>query len=145
MDVTRFDRILLPLETKTLIHPYSDASELACTIRCMKLEEIVATKLKCLMQRQHAPDLFDYAYAIRQMGGTLNTGEVVQTLIRKTIFSRNPFTLKAILLKTAFGYFREGWDKSIVCAKQFIMNVEDAIAAFSASLEELFVGYHDSG
>lgn len=79
MDITRFDRVMLPLQKVALIHPYSDAREVACEIRCMKLEEIIATKLKCLMQRQHAPDLFDYAYTIKRLGGELNKNEVVVT------------------------------------------------------------------
>lgn len=145
MDVTRFDKPLLDLQTVNLIHPYTDAEEVACEIKCMKLEEIIATKLKCLIQRQHAPDLFDYAYSIKLLGGKLNKQEVLQTLVRKTIFDRNPFILKGILRNTAFGYFREEWAKSVVCAKQFIMNVEDAIAAFVADLEVLFTGYSDNG
>jgi predicted nucleotidyltransferase component of viral defense system len=56
MDLTRFDKVLLPIQIVNLIHPYSDAAETVCNIRCMKLEEIIATKLKCLLQRQHAPD-----------------------------------------------------------------------------------------
>jgi predicted nucleotidyltransferase component of viral defense system len=145
MDITRFDRVYLPIQTRPLIHPYSDAALVACHIRCMKLEEIIATKLKCLMQRQHAPDLFDYAYSIKLVGGELNKQEVVQALLRKTIFSRNPFVLKSILLKTSFDYFREEWAKSIVCAKQFILEVEEAIAAFVVDLEALFAGYPDNG
>jgi predicted nucleotidyltransferase component of viral defense system len=145
MDVTRFDRVILPLQTKKLIHPYSDVGEVACDIRCMKLEEIIASKVKCLMQRQHAPDLFDYAYSIKLLGGELNKGEVVRALIRKTIFSRNPFVLKKILLKTAFGYFRDTWDKSIVCAKQVVVKVDDAISAFIGGLDVLFADYRDSG
>ncbi len=145
MDVTRFDRILLPLQSRPLIHPYSDAAEIACSIPCMKLEEIIATKLKCLMQRQHAPDLFDYAYSITQLGGSLNRGEVVQAIIQKTIFSRNPFVLKNILIRTAFDYFREEWAKSIICAKQFVIQAEDAITTFVAGVEALFLPYPDNG
>jgi hypothetical protein len=145
MDVTRFDRVMLPLQARGLIHPYSDASEVACEIRCMKLEEIIATKLKCLMQRQHAPDLFDYAYTVNRLGGELDKQEVVRILIRKTIFSQNPIVLKKILLRTAFDYFREAWDKSLVCAKQVMMKVEDAITALSGGLEVLFEGYGDNG
>ena len=145
MDVTRFDRVLLPLQMRKLIHPYSDSSEVACEIRCMKLEEIIATKLKCLMQRQHAPDLYDYAYTIKRLGGELNKKEVVGALIRKTIFSRNPVVLKRILLKTAFDYFREAWEQSLICAKQFMMKVEDAITALSNDLDLLFEGYFDNG
>ncbi|MDB5188221.1 MAG: hypothetical protein JWO50_741 [Candidatus Kaiserbacteria bacterium] len=145
MDITRFDRVLLDVQQLLLIHPYSDAEEVACTIRCMKLEEIIATKLKCMMQRQHAPDLFDYAYSIQKLGGSLDRGEVMRTLIQKTIFSRNPFVLKSILLKTGFDYYRQEWAKSVVCAKEFLIGVEDAIIAFTTDLELLFAGYSDSG
>jgi predicted nucleotidyltransferase component of viral defense system len=145
MDITRFDRVILPPQMRALIHPYSDATQVACEIRCMKLEEIIAAKLKCLMQRQYAPDLFDYAYTIKRLGGELNKNEVVVTLIQKTIFSRNPAVLKRILLKTAFNYFREAWEKSLVCAKQFMMKVEDAITALSGDLELLFASYPDNG
>lgn len=145
MDITRFDRVILPLQERKLIHPYSDAEAIACDIRCMKLEEIIASKLKCLMQRQHAPDLFDYAYAIQRLGGNLDKGEVLRTLIQKTIFRRNPTVLKRILLKTAFDYFRETWDKSLVCAKQFMIKAEDAITAVCSDLEALFGGYADNG
>ena len=145
MDITRFDRVLLPLQSRPLIHPYSDASELACNIPCMKLEEIIATKLKCLMQRQHAPDLFDYAYSIKKLGGVLNRTEVVRAVIQKTIFSRNPFVLKNILVRTAFEYFRQEWANSLICAKESFIQVEDAIATFIANVETLFSGYPDNG
>lgn len=49
MDITRFDKVLLPIQAVDLIHPYSDSGDVACKIRCMKLEEIIATKLKCLL------------------------------------------------------------------------------------------------
>ncbi len=145
MDITRFDKVLLPIQTVKLIHPYSDAGELTTDIRCMKLEEIIATKLKCLLQRQHAPDLFDYAYSIKMLGGQLNKEEVVQTLIRKTIFDKNPHVLKNILLKTSFDYFREYWDKTLVCAQQFVFGVDEAIATFLGDLETLFSVYPDNG
>lgn len=145
MDITRFDKVLLPIQIVPLIHPYSDAGNLICNIRCMKLEEIIATKLKCLLQRQHAPDLFDYVYSIKILGGNLNKEEVVRTLIQKTIFDRNPYVLKNILLKTSFDYFREFWDKTLICAKKFMFDVEDAISTFTTDLDDLFKIYSDNG
>lgn len=145
MDVTRFDKVLLPIQNVELIHPYSDAAELACKIRCMKLEEIIATKLKCLLQRQHAPDLFDYVYTIRFLGGELNKGEVVKTFVKKTIFGRNPYILKDILHKTPFDFCKEYWHRSIICAKELIFEVEEAIALFLSDLESLFGDYRNNG
>ncbi|MEI6831737.1 MAG: nucleotidyl transferase AbiEii/AbiGii toxin family protein [Candidatus Omnitrophota bacterium] len=145
MDITRFDKVLLPIQRVKLIHPYSDAGEVASEIRCMKLEEIIATKLKCLLQRQHAPDLFDYAYSIKLLGGNLNKQEVVKTFIQKTIFGKNPYVLKNILYKTPFDYFRAYWDKALICAKQLVLGVEEAIALFLSDLDNLFGIYSDNG
>ena len=145
MDITRFDKVLLDIQKVALIHPYSDAAQVVCEIRCMKLEEIIATKLKCLLQRQHAPDLFDYAYSIKLLGGNLNREEVVRTLIAKTIFGRNPSVLKKILHETPFDYFKECWNKSIVCAKAIVMGAEEAIASFLTDLDALFGIYPDNG
>lgn len=145
MDITRFDKVLLPIQERDLIHLYSDSEVVRCKIRCMKLEEIIATKLKCLMQRQHAPDLFDYVYSIKLLGGDLNKNEVVETLVKKTIFEKNPSVLKNILIKTSFEYFKEYWVKTIVCAKQFMFEVDDAINIFTRDLESLFQIYPDNG
>lgn len=145
LDLTRFDKVLCDIQTVKLIHPYSDAAYLECNIRCMKLEEIVATKLKCLLQRQHTADLFDYAYSIKLLGGSLNKEEVVTTLIKKTIFARNPHVLKEILKNTSLSYFREYWIRTIICAKQTMIDVEDAINIFLSDLEGLFSIYQDNG
>ncbi len=141
MDITRFDKVLLPLQTVPLIHPYSDRQEIVCDIRCMKLEEIIATKLKCLLQRQHAPDLYDYVHSIKLLGGDLDKEEVVRTFVEKTIFHKNPYMLKEILHNTPFDYFREYWNKTLVVAKVFVIDVEEAIQAFIADLESLFSIY----
>ena len=144
MDLTRYDKVTLPIQTRPLIHPYSDAAKVSCTIQCMKLEEIIATKLKCLVQRQHAPDLFDYVYSIKLLRGTLDRGEVVSTFISKTIFAPNPHVAKEILLKSPFGFFRAYWSKSIVCAKQVLFGVEEAIALFCTDLADLFKIYPEN-
>lgn len=138
IDLTRYDKTILPIQSVDLIHPYSDSGLVGCQIRCCKLEEIIATKLKCLLQRQHAPDLFDYVYSVKLLGGTINRTELVTTFIRKTIFSRNPHVVKDILLKTPFGFFRDYWDKTVVCAKAIYFGVEDAISTFTEDLSELF-------
>lgn len=145
MDITRFDKVLLPIQTVDLIHSYSDASDIVCKIRCMKLEEIIATKLKCLLQRQHAPDLFDYVYSIKLLGGELNKDEVVRTFIQKTIFGKNPQVLKNILCKTPFDYFKDYWSKTVICAKQFLFGADEAIDLFIADMEILFGVYPDNG
>jgi predicted nucleotidyltransferase component of viral defense system len=145
LDLTRFDKVIAPIQTVKLIHPYSDSDAISCEIRCMKLEELIATKVKCLLQRQHTPDLFDYAYSIKLLGGSLNKEEVSRMLIQKTIFGRNPHVLKDILKNISLAYFREYWSKTIVCTKETMVEVEEAITIFLLDLENLFSIYSDTG
>src|SRR5580700_3173058 len=49
LDVTGYDRIFLPTQDRFLIHPYSDSTQCQATVRCHKLEELLAAKLKCLL------------------------------------------------------------------------------------------------
>ena len=92
MDVTRFDETLLPIQSRHLLHPYSDAEKLSSAmIRCAKAEEILATKLKCILQREHAPDLFDVVYPeIFSPGLELDRSEILLTFLKKTIFEPSP-------------------------------------------------------
>jgi predicted nucleotidyltransferase component of viral defense system len=144
IDFTRYDEVLLPIQRVPLMHPYSDAAVVKCEIWCMKVEEIIATKLKCILQRQHAPDLFDYVYSVRRLGGSLDRNQLVTTFIRKTIFDSNPHVAKEILLNTPFQFFREYWQKGVICAKQVIIGVDDAIKEFTADLIDLFKTYPES-
>ena len=60
LDITEFDRLYLPVQVRHLIHQYSDSDKCRADIRCVKLEEMLATKLKCLLQRRHSLDLYDF-------------------------------------------------------------------------------------
>ena len=139
MDITRFDKIYLPLQERPLIHPYSDYKELEASVKCLKLEEIVATKLKCLLQRQHPPDLFDYVYSVFFSGAVaLDKREVVSTFLKKTIFEPSPGVVKNILLELPLQFVKEYWHKSIVCVKQSMFDFEVAIERFKSSIDEIF-------
>ena len=62
MDIAEYDRLYLPVQERQLIHPYSDVEDCSTTIRCIKLEEALAEKMKCLLQRRYCFDLFDLVY-----------------------------------------------------------------------------------
>jgi len=54
---TENEKILLPLNTKDVIHPYSDS--LKAKVKVYSLEETMAEKLRSLFQRTRARDLYD--------------------------------------------------------------------------------------
>jgi len=139
LDVTQFDRIYLPIQSRRLIHPYSDARQCAVEIKCQKLEELLAAKLKCLLQRRHSSDLYDFVFSVFiNKDIDVQRSEIVTTFLRKTIFERSPGVVKGLLLDLPFEVFRGLWNKFLVCPKQSIIDFDAAIHAFKENVESLF-------
>ncbi len=139
LDVTQFDKIYLPIQKRFLIHPYSDESECRAEIRCVQLEELLAAKLKCLLQRRQSYDLYDYIYSIfinKEID--VNKSEIVTTLLKKTIFERSPGVVGNLLLGLPFDTFRALWQRYIYCPIQSIIEFDFALTGFKNNIEELF-------
>jgi len=139
LDVTQFDRLYLSVQTRNLIHPYSDSSACTAEVKCVKLEELLATKLKCLLQRRHLADLYDYVYAIfvnKEL--EVNKREIVGTFFRKTIFERSPRVVSGLLIGLPLEAFKDVWTKYLVCPKPSFISFESALANFVQNVKELF-------
>jgi predicted nucleotidyltransferase component of viral defense system len=138
VDVTEYDRILLPVQTRRLIHQYSDASQCSFDIRVVKLEEALADKMKCLIQRRYAYDLFDLVYGVfvnRELD--VDRAELVQTFLRKTIFEASPVAARDLLLGVPFDLMRGFWGK-VVCPKTSLFSFESAVSLLRDGLLSLF-------
>lgn len=144
LDITRFDKVYLPLQNQALIHPYSDFEKVRGTVKCHKLEEIIGTKLKCILQREHPPDLFDYVYTLFFNNKfAINKGEIVSVFLKKTIFEPSPGVAKNILLNLPMDFFRSFWSRNIVCAKDVLFDVDLAITKFREGIGDIFSIYPD--
>jgi predicted nucleotidyltransferase component of viral defense system len=141
MDVTEYDRIFLPVQDRFLIHPYSDSAQCNVAIKCHKLEELLASKLKCLLQRRHSFDLYDYVYSVfinRDI--EVNRPELLRTFLQKTIFEPSPGVAKGLLLDLPLETFRAFWHKYIVCPVQSLFDFDVALGRFKDDIEGLFAG-----
>jgi len=128
LDFSQFDQIYLPVQERNLIHPYSDVEICKASIKCHKLEELLAAKLKCLLQRRHSFDLYDYVYSIfLNRDIEVNRSEIVGTFLKKTIFQPSPGIARGLLLDLPFEVFRGIWAKYIVCPKQSLIDFDSAI------------------
>jgi predicted nucleotidyltransferase component of viral defense system len=142
LDVTQHDKIYLPCQSRYIIHPYSDKEKCHVAIQCVKLEEILASKLKCLLQRRHSFDLYDYVFSLFfDTGLDINRVEVVKTLLKMTIFERNPGILRGLLIELPFQIFKSLWQKYLICPAYSIIDFDSAIKRFIAHIEEIFSGF----
>ena len=117
LDITQFDRIYLPVQPRTLLHAYSDASDCAATIRVQKLEEVLASKLTAMLHRRNPVDLFDLLYSILiARDYPVSRLEVVSTFLRKSIFEPQPNLARDQLLAIPVAAFESSWASLIVPA-----------------------------
>ena len=139
LDVTEFDRLFLPTVQRRLIHPYSDAAECAIELPCVALEELLANKLKCLLQRRHSFDLYDLVYAtFLERSIEVDRSLVLSTFLKKTIFERSPGSAKQILLGLPMVFFRGIWNKYIVAPSGSIFDFDRIAEGFAATIESIF-------
>jgi predicted nucleotidyltransferase component of viral defense system len=110
LDISELEKTYLPIQERSLIHPYSDSSECASQIRCQKLEEILASKLTTLLFRRKAQDLFDLIHAILFNDNfQLSRAEVIRTFLKKSIFDPEARQAREQLLAIPLQLFGPLW------------------------------------
>ena len=146
LDIKQFDRVFLPVQERYLIHPYSDADSCRVQVRCLKLEEVLASKLKCLLQRRHSVDLYDYVFWL--MFGDfieVNRGEILRTFLSMTIFDRNPAVARGLLIELPFTILKALWERYVVCPLLGRIAFDEAVDRFRNHIADLFGQYQDRG
>lgn len=139
LDVTEMDRLYLPVQRRCLIHAYSDYEACSAEIRSVKLEEQLASKMKCLLQRRHVADLFDFIFAtVIHPEFEVNRSEVIGTFFKKTIFGRSPGVAKGLFLDLPLAVFQGLWDRYIVCPIQSRIDFSRVGAALQEFIGSLF-------
>jgi hypothetical protein len=107
---------------------------------------MIASKLKCLLQRRHVPDVYDLVYSVfinRDIA--VNRAEVLSICLRKTIYERSPGVARQLLLDLPVLALRSAWDRYITAPIQGLMEFDDSIERFRTIISDLFVGYETRG
>lgn len=140
LDISQFGRIFLPIQSRHLVHNYSDSAQLVDTpVKCLKLEELLAAKLKCLLQRQHSADLYDFVNAtLIHPAVELDRSQLIQTFLKMTIFSSGPGIVKDLLLNLPFNIIRGLWDKYVLCPNNAVIEFDHAVDSFSSIVGDMF-------
>ncbi|ALM74022.1 nucleotidyl transferase AbiEii/AbiGii toxin family protein [Thermococcus barophilus] len=110
MDITleKYEKIVLPLQEKKLLHEYSDANKFSLVrLKSYSLEEIFAEKVRSLFQRTRPRDLYD----VWRLKDIIKLETVLSILPEK-------FRLKNVQLnmKTFEGrriYYERAWKRSL--------------------------------
>ncbi len=107
----------------------------------MKLEEALADKLKCLLQRRYCYDLFDLVYGLfLSRDIEVDRSELMNVFLRKTIFGASPGAARSLLLDLPVGLFRGYWHKVMVPAVSRV-SFDHAVDSLRSGIVDLFAPY----
>lgn len=138
LDVTQFDKIFLPVQERMIIHGYSDADLCDGTIRCQKVEEILASKLTTLLHRRKPGDLFDLLYSILIKGvNDINRTEIITTFLKKSIFEPRPEEARRELLAIPLNDYQASWTRLLVPTVS-IFSFDFVVENFTRLIDTLF-------
>ncbi|MDB5294099.1 MAG: nucleotidyl transferase AbiEii/AbiGii toxin family protein [Phycisphaerales bacterium] len=140
LDVTQFDRQYLPVQTRPLIHPYSDAASCTAQLRCSAIEEVLASKLRCLLQRRHVVDLFDVVHGTLAPGTAVDLAKLLHVFYRITVFGPSPRVAKGLLVDLPFPTLAGLWERWVVCPRASRVPFDLARDTFLGLLERLIPG-----
>jgi len=128
IDITKpgNEKILLPLNTKEIIHPYSD--DLKAKVKVYSLEEIVAEKVRSLFQRTRPRDLYDVWY----LRNRVDKRRVLDIFLKKCRFK--DVKINAEDLEDRKDNFKNAWENSL---RHQLKNLPDFDNVFLLVLEEV--------
>lgn len=138
LDITQFDKIFLPAQSRGLIHPYSDKDQCVTSIRCQKAEEILASKLNSLLHRQKVADLFDLLYSVLfSKDFAVNRLEVISTFLKKSIYESAPNSAKEQLLGVRLETYRPFWS-TLIAPVTSLFQFDIVVTNFRQLIDGLF-------
>lgn len=112
----------------------------------MALEEVVANKLKCLIQRRHSHDLFDLVYStFIDRSIELDRGLVPTHLSEQNYFQRQPWRSQRHFARHSDDLLRRRVGEYIRCPKSTRFGFDRAVEGFKDSIERLFDGVSSGG
>ncbi len=110
MDITleQYERILLPLQDRPILHNYSDSPRFRMVwVKSYSLEEIFVEKVRALFQRTRPRDLYD-VWVLRE---SADLGLVLGILPEK--FANKGVEPDLEQLKNRRGYYSRAWERSL--------------------------------
>ncbi len=83
LDISFSEKMILEPEEKQIFHTYSDSKSINSTVPVYSLNEVIAEKLRSLMQRNRPRDIYDLYY-LSEITGDENYADILELLKQKS-------------------------------------------------------------
>jgi predicted nucleotidyltransferase component of viral defense system len=142
VEIILYELLLFPPVMKELIHPYSDKLSInASNIPCYSIEEVIAEKIRALVQRKYtAPrDYYDIWYLTNNYK-ELNNGKIASAFLEKMKYKNLVFTgIEQLINEKNKRILKHNWQNSLghQIAKDQLADYSFVIAAVQTYFEKI--------
>ncbi len=114
LDLTLYEKVFLEPRTVPMLHPYSDNDDCYAVISTYQLEEILAEKLRAILQRTRSRDLYDIWYLLKFQKDVLDIPAVKDIFEKKCEYKGVDFKeIKDFLNPELMESHKLAWEPSI--------------------------------
>lgn len=114
LDISLNEQLVSGVAGLPLLHSYDDSGDVATIVPCYRLEEIVAEKLRALLQRNRAGDLFDVWFLLANKRHELDPQAVMRIFGEKAGARGVPVeALREVVSNEKFVSLADHWDAQI--------------------------------
>jgi len=131
LDLTGYERLVLPPVDRIIHHPYSDAPREPALVPTYRLEEMLAEKLRAMLRRCYPRDLYDVWYLLTYQRGHLDHPLSLRMLEEKCRFKGYTFSSAEDFLAPAR---REGMPGAWTVSLQHLVS---SVPPYEAVVEDL--------
>ena len=137
LDLTVYETLVLPPENRLVHHPYSDAEGLALTVPTYALDEMLAEKLRAMLRRARARDLYDVWQMFTRYSKSLDRERVRRVLTEKARYKGFAFSHVAdFLTPENRGTWARSWEASLRRQVPVVAEYEQVVAQVERALTD---------
>lgn len=140
-DLTRDELVVVPSEAREVVHGYSDAPDPTPRIQCYSLHEVLAEKVRALLERSgRARDVYDVVNIGRNLRDELSPAEIAAIAREKFRFKDlDPPSPDVILARIDPDVFATDWRNALRHQLPALPQAADFLAGLRDILDWLFV------
>lgn len=140
LDITYYEKVMLPYEERVLFHPYSDAEECKTEVNVYALEEILAEKMRTLIQRTRPRDLYDVWFLLRFHSSSFEREKSAAVFLRKCAYKKVTYeSIRDFRFKDRKADFIDAWRTSLQNQMRDLPDAETVIPEIESLLESLYI------
>ena len=138
-DISHYEKIALPIVMSKIFHPYSDAHNCECGLASYCIEEIIAEKLRALLQRSRARDYYDIWYILKNKAEEIQRENVIDAFKKKAEYKNVPFEdIDSHIGDDKYVAIQPSWDAQLGHQLVYTPQLEKIREEFNELVKSLF-------